>query len=119
MIALAAGVLVPVLSVLPYRRAGLDWARAGALALLAVLTAAVGAAAALVYAWFFTIAAAECGDLPTVAGVAAAVSYLVVGSWAALRPRRVWAWALAPGAGVSMLLLVSYFFAGAHNYCET
>jgi hypothetical protein len=53
------------------------------------------------------------------AGLVAAAVYLVVGGWAAVRPRRVWAWALAPPAGVSMLMLVSYFFAGAHDYCET
>jgi hypothetical protein len=118
-IGVVALLLVPLLSVFGYRRCGAGWRRAAAVALVAVLASAVGIAFAIVYAWFFTTDAALCGNQPTVAGVAAIVPYLVVATWAALRPQRVWAWAAAPVAAVSLLLLVSYFFAGAHDYCET
>jgi hypothetical protein len=115
----AALLLLPLVSVLGYRRSGAGWGRASAVALVAVLASAIGIAIAVAYSFFLTTDAALCGDQPTVAGVVAIVPYVVVGSWAALRPRRVWAWAAAPVAAVAVLLLVSYFFAGAHDYCET
>ena len=115
----AVVLLFPLLSVFGYRRSGAGWGRAATFALVAVVASALGVAAAVLYSWFLTNDAALCGHQPTVAGAAAVVPYLVVGAWAALRPRRVWAWAGAPLAAVAMVLLVSYFFAGAHDYCET
>jgi hypothetical protein len=115
----AAVVLLPLLSVFGYRRAGAGWARAAVFAVVAVLASAVGVAAAVLYAFFLTTDAALCGHQPTVAGLAAIVPYLVVAVWAALRPTRVWGWAGAPLVAVAVVLCVSYFFAGAHDYCET
>ena len=119
MIGVVALLLVPLLGVFGYRRAGSGWGRAAATALVGVLASATGIAFAIVYSWFLTTDAALCGHQPTVAGIVALAPYLVVASWAALRPQRVWGWAAAPVAAVSMLLLVSYFFSGAHDYCET
>jgi hypothetical protein len=115
----AALLLLPLLGVFGYRRSGAGWGRAAAIALVGVAACALGVAVAAVYAWFVTTDAALCGHQPTLAGIAAVGPYLVVATWAAMRPQRVWAWAAAPVVAVTVVLLVSYFFAGSHDYCET
>jgi hypothetical protein len=116
----AFGLLPPLLSVFTYRRVGLRWSRAGALAALAVVLAAVGGVVfGIAYGFGVSIETGLCGELPWQAIAAGAGAYLVVASWAALRPSRVWAWSFAIGAGIALALLVSYFFGNAHHYCET
>src|SRR5439155_8208218 len=101
MIGAAALVAVPLLAVFPYRRAGLGWGRAAALAVLAVVLSAAGAAVFALYVYVVEVGAALCGSTPVWAGAAAVAAYLVVASWAALRPRRFWAWPLAFGAAAA------------------
>jgi hypothetical protein len=116
----AFGVLPPLFSVFTYRRAGVRWSRAVALGALAVILAAVGGVVfGIAYGFGVSIETGLCGQLPSEAIAAGVGAYLVVGSWAALRPSRVWAWSFAIGAGIALVLLVSYFFGDAHHYCET
>jgi hypothetical protein len=111
--------VLPVASLAPYRRAGLAWGRAAGLAGLALLLTIAGTAITLLYAFFVTVEAAQCGDTPLPAELAALAAYLVVAAWAMRRPRNVWAWAAAPLAAVAVATAAGYFFAGAHAYCET
>lgn len=109
----------PLVAIVPYRRAGHGWGRVASLTAAAFLLSLVGVAVTLLYAFGFTIEAAQCGSTPAAASATAVVAYLLVAAWAARRPRNVWAWAAAPLTAVAILLLVGYFFAGAHAYCET
>jgi ABC-type Na+ efflux pump permease subunit len=111
--------VLPIAAVVPYRRSGLSWGRAAALAALAVALTVAGVACTLVYAFFVTVDASQCGKTPVAAAVAALGAYVAVATWAMRRPRNVWAWAAAPLVAVAVVLLVGYFFAGAHAYCET
>ena len=117
---LAGGALTPLLSTFGYRRAGRPWRSALALGALAVaLTVVGGIAFGFIYDFWITIEAGLCGETPVWAGVAAAVAFLVVGSWASLSPRRVWAWLFVTGAAIAAATLVAYFFGASHAYCET
>ena len=114
------GVFAPLLATFTYRRAGLAWLPAFGWAALGALLALAGAAVtSLVYGLGVDVEAGLCGSTPAAAVVAGALAYLVIGSWAATRPRRVWAWAFAVASGAAAYVIVSYFFAGAHAYCET
>jgi len=111
--------VLPIAAVVPYRRSGLGWSRAAAFALLALALTIAGIAGTLLYAFFVTVDAAQCGKTPIAAAVAALLAYGAIATWAMRRPRNVWAWAAAPLAAVAVVVLVGYFFAGAHAYCET
>jgi hypothetical protein len=115
------GFLAPLLAVFTYRRAGLGWRSATGLGVLGVMLALVGGIViGFVYGLWVAVEAGLCGSsTPAPAIAAGVVAYLVVATWAALRPRRVWAWTFSVGAGLAAEMLVAYFFAGAHGYCET
>jgi len=114
----ALGVLAPLLGAVTYRRAGLSRRGAAGFAILATaLTAAAGLAGVL-YVYAIAIDAGLCGSSPVAADVAGVVAWIVVASWAALRPRRFWAWPVGLLAGLAVWILVSYFV-GPHVYCET
>ena len=120
MIVVLPGVFAPLLATFTYRRAGLAWPSAAGFGALGVLLALVGGVAAgLVYGLGVAVEAGLCGSSPAAAVAAGVAAYLVVARWAALDPRRVWAWAFAIGAGLAAEMLVAYFFTGAHHYCET
>lgn len=111
--------LVPLLSTLTYRRTGLTWARAAAYAALALALTMAGVAISGVAEYGVGIETGLCGTIPDLAVAAGAVAYLVVASWAALAARRLWAWPFAVWTAVAVTILVAYFYAGAHHYCET
>lgn len=111
--------VLPFASAAAYRRSGLAWRRAAAFGALALVLTAVGIAFTILYAFFVTDEAAQCGHTPVVATIAALAAYLVVAAWAMRRPRNVWAWAASPAVAVAVLLLAGYLFAGAHAHCET
>ena len=119
MIGLAVLLLPPLVALAAYRHAGLGWGRVAGLTAAAVLFSLAGGAVTLLYAFVVTIDAVQCGSTPIAATVAGVAAYLVVAAWAARRPRNVWAWGAAPLAAVAIVILVGYFFAGAHAYCET
>jgi hypothetical protein len=120
MIALAWGLVLPLLSAFAYRRGGRGWGIAIALAVAALaLTIAAEVVFGLLYDYVLTIEAGLCGDTPWEASAAALAAYVVVASWAAVKPARLWAWPAAVGSGLAVLLLVEYAFPGAHHYCET
>lgn len=112
--------LAPLAGVFTYHRAGLRWRSAAGLSALAVL-ASFAAALVLGFAYGFGIAidAGLCGHEPWEASAVGLVAYAIAGSWALLSPKRFWAWPFAAGGAMAAALLVAYFFAGAHHYCET
>ena len=116
----AFGVLPPLVSVFTYRRAGVRWSRAAGLAAIALLfSAAGGIVCGLALGFGVSVESGLCGETPWEAEAAGVVAYLVIATWAASRPARVWAWALTIGPAIAAGMLVAYFFAGAHHYCET
>jgi hypothetical protein len=111
-------ILAPVLALASYRHSGLRLRTAGALTFAAVVLSLIGLILAFIYLYAIDIEAGLCGSSPVAAKISAGFAYVVVAAWAARDPRRVWAWPLACAAA-AVLTLVSYFFTGAHVYCET